>query len=184
MEGPNGQQYGEFVPGTEILANALNTLLRGRWYSETPDWLAVACAALVALLTLVDFPSRQGKQETLKQVAMVILLGALTWFLVISHSSAGWYTRRSGLAVFRLYLRFPLVLLHSPSSPAASWTSKSARWFTPKAGCGLPRERRKQIRPRSSRNLRMQAAWPFFDMFQQECTEWLRTTDFHCCLRF
>jgi len=37
MEGPNGQQYGEFVPVPEILANALNTLLRGRWYSETPD---------------------------------------------------------------------------------------------------------------------------------------------------
>jgi PAS domain S-box-containing protein len=77
MEGPNGQQYGEFVPGTEILANSLNTLLRGRWYSETPDWLAAACAALVALLTLGGVSIAQGKQEILKQVAMVILLGAL-----------------------------------------------------------------------------------------------------------
>jgi PAS domain S-box-containing protein len=77
MEGPNGQQYGEFVPGIEILANALNTLLRGRWYSETPDSLAGTCAALVALLTLGGLSIAQGKQETLKQVAMVILLGAL-----------------------------------------------------------------------------------------------------------
>src|SRR3982075_2615581 len=77
MEGPNGQQYGEFVPGAEILANSLNTLLRGRSYSETPDWLAVACAALVALLTLGGLTISQGKQEVLKQVAMVILLGAL-----------------------------------------------------------------------------------------------------------
>src|ERR1700694_3648416 len=76
-EGPNGQQYGEFVPGAEILANSLNTLLRGRWYSETPDWLAVACAALVALLTLGGLSIAQGKQEILKQVAMVTLLGAL-----------------------------------------------------------------------------------------------------------
>jgi PAS domain S-box-containing protein len=76
-EGPNGQQYGEFVPGAEILANSLNTLLRGRWYSETPDWLAVACAALVALLTLGGLSLAQGKQEVLRQVAMVILLGAL-----------------------------------------------------------------------------------------------------------
>jgi PAS domain S-box-containing protein len=77
MEGPNGQQYGEFVPGAEILANSLTTLLRGRWYSETPDWLAVACAALVALFTLGGLSIAQGKQEILKQVAMVILLGAL-----------------------------------------------------------------------------------------------------------
>jgi PAS domain S-box-containing protein len=77
MEGPNGQQYGEFVPGVEILANSLNTLLRGRWYSETPDWLAVACAALVALLTLGGLSVAQGKHEIPKQVAMVVLLGAL-----------------------------------------------------------------------------------------------------------
>jgi PAS domain S-box-containing protein len=77
MEGPNGQQYGEFVPGAEILANSLNTLLRGRWYSETSDWLAGACAALVALLTLGGLSIAQGKQEILKQVAMVVLLGAL-----------------------------------------------------------------------------------------------------------
>jgi PAS domain S-box-containing protein len=76
-EGPNGQQYGEFVPGAEILANSLNTLLRGRWYSETPDWLAVACAALVALLTLSGLSIAQGEQEVLRQVAMVVLLGAL-----------------------------------------------------------------------------------------------------------
>jgi PAS domain S-box-containing protein len=76
-EGPNGQQHGEFVPGAEILANSLNTLLRGRWYSETPDWLAVACAALVALLTLGGLSIAQGKQEVLRQVVMVILLGAL-----------------------------------------------------------------------------------------------------------
>jgi len=77
LEGPDGQQYGEFVPGAEVLANSLNTLLRGRSYSETPDWLAAACAALVALLTLGGLSISQGKQEILKQVAMVILLGAL-----------------------------------------------------------------------------------------------------------
>jgi len=76
-EGPDGQQHGEFVPGAEILANSLNTLLRRRWYSETPDWLAVACAALVGLLTLGGLSIAQGKQEVLRQVVMVILLGAL-----------------------------------------------------------------------------------------------------------
>jgi signal transduction histidine kinase/CHASE2 domain-containing sensor protein len=77
MEGPNGQQYGEFVPGAEILANSLNTLLRRRSYSETPDWIAAACAALVALLTLGGLSIAQGKHEILKQGAVVVLLGAL-----------------------------------------------------------------------------------------------------------
>jgi PAS domain S-box-containing protein len=76
-EGSNGQQYGEFVPGAEILANSLNTLLRERSYSETPDWIVATCAALVALLTLGGLSIAQGKQEVLRQVAMVILLGAL-----------------------------------------------------------------------------------------------------------
>jgi len=30
----------EVDPGVEVLANAVNTILRGRFYRETPDWLA------------------------------------------------------------------------------------------------------------------------------------------------
>ena len=77
LEGPDGQQYGEFVPGAEVLANSLNTLLRGRSYSETPDWLAAACAALVALLTLAGLSIAQGKQESLKQAIVIVLIGAM-----------------------------------------------------------------------------------------------------------
>jgi signal transduction histidine kinase/CHASE2 domain-containing sensor protein len=76
IEGPDGQQYGEFVPGVEVLANSLNTLLRGRWYSETPDWLSAVCAALVALLMLGGLSIAQGNQENLKQLAMIVLIGA------------------------------------------------------------------------------------------------------------
>jgi signal transduction histidine kinase/CHASE2 domain-containing sensor protein len=76
LEGPDGQQYGEFVPGAEVLANSLNTLLRGRSYSETPDWLAAACAALVALLTLGGLSIAQGKHENLKQLGIIVLIGA------------------------------------------------------------------------------------------------------------
>src|ERR1700730_10379208 len=65
-EGPDGRQYGEFMPGAEVLANSLNTLLRGRSYSGTPDWVAAACAALVALLTLAGLSIAQGKHENLK----------------------------------------------------------------------------------------------------------------------
>src|ERR1700676_1964150 len=87
IEGPDGQQYGEFVPGVEVLANSLNTLLRGRWYSETPDWLSAVCAALVALLLLGGLSIAQGKHENLKHLAMIVLLGgsilALSYFVFI-----------------------------------------------------------------------------------------------------
>jgi len=76
LEGAAGQQYGELVPGVEVLANSLNTLLRGRAYSETPDWLAAVCSALVALVTLGGLSIAQGKQENLKQLAMIVLIGA------------------------------------------------------------------------------------------------------------
>ena len=35
-----GNQHGSLMPGVEVLANTLNTILRSRFYSETPDWLA------------------------------------------------------------------------------------------------------------------------------------------------
>jgi PAS domain S-box-containing protein len=112
MEGPNGQQYGEFVPGAEILANSLNTLLRGRSYSETPDWLAVVCAALVALLTLGGLSIAQGEQEILKQVAMVILLGAL--ILGLSYFAfARWLIFPPMVASSVSFVfAIPLILLH------------------------------------------------------------------------
>jgi two-component system phosphate regulon sensor histidine kinase PhoR len=77
LNGPDGQQSGIFLPGAEVLANSLNTILRGRFYSETPDWLAAASAALVALFTLAGLSFTQGKQETLKQAGMIVLLGGL-----------------------------------------------------------------------------------------------------------
>src|ERR1700704_4460504 len=112
MEGPHGEQYGEFVPGAEILANSLNTFLRGRSYSETPDWLALACAALVALFTLGGLSIAQGKQEVLKQVAMVILLGAL--ILGLSYFAFTRWLVFPPIVAFGVSLvsAIPLVLLH------------------------------------------------------------------------
>jgi signal transduction histidine kinase/CHASE2 domain-containing sensor protein len=112
MEGTNGQQYGEYVPGAEILANSLNTLLRGRSYSETPDWLAAACAALVALLTLGGLSIAQGKHEVLNQVAMVILLGAL--ILGLSYFAFTRWLIFPPIVVSSVSFVFaiPLVLLH------------------------------------------------------------------------
>jgi signal transduction histidine kinase/CHASE2 domain-containing sensor protein len=112
LEGPDGQQYGEFVPGTEVLANSLNTLLRGRSYSETPDWLAAGCAALVALLTLGGLSIAQGKQESLEQAAVIVLIGAL--ILGLSYFAFTRWLIFPPLVpcTVSLVLAVPLVLLH------------------------------------------------------------------------
>ena len=64
-------QHGALMPGVEVLANALNVILRSRFYSETSDWATLLWAAGVAALTLVLLESAQGGREWLKQVAVL-----------------------------------------------------------------------------------------------------------------
>jgi len=86
-----GNQHGSLMPGVEVLANTLNTILRSRFYSETPDWLAFLCGALVAALTMFALAIAQGRHETTRQIGVlaavtgaVLLAGylAVTRFLV------------------------------------------------------------------------------------------------------
>jgi signal transduction histidine kinase/CHASE2 domain-containing sensor protein len=101
-----GDQHGSLMPGIEVLANTLNTILRSRFYSETPDWLAFVCGALVAALTMFVLAVAQGGHEVVNQigflaaVAGTVLLScylAFTRFLVfppltlslVSFASAG-----------------------------------------------------------------------------------------------
>jgi PAS domain S-box-containing protein len=111
-EGPDGQQYGEFVPGVEVLANSLNTVLRGRSYSETPDWLAAMCGALVALLTMGGLSLAQGKWESLKQLATIVMIGVL--LLGLSYLAfARWLVYPPIVpCTVALILAVPLILLH------------------------------------------------------------------------
>jgi signal transduction histidine kinase/CHASE2 domain-containing sensor protein len=111
-EGPDGQQYGEFLSGVEVLANALNTVLRGRSYSEAPDWVAATCGALIALLTLGGLSVAQGKWESLKQFATIILIGAL--ILGLSYIAFTRWLIYPPIVPTTVSLIFaiPLVLLH------------------------------------------------------------------------
>ena len=70
--GPN--QHGSLMPGVEILANTINTILRSRFYSETPDWLAFLCGALVSALTLFALLAAQGRHEAIKQIGALIAI--------------------------------------------------------------------------------------------------------------
>jgi signal transduction histidine kinase/CHASE2 domain-containing sensor protein len=93
----HGNQHGSLMPGVEALANTLNTILRSRFYSETPDWIAFLCGALVAALTMFVLAIAQGRHETVKQI------GALA-------AAAGAVLAASYLA-FTRYLVFPPLTL-------------------------------------------------------------------------
>lgn len=82
-DGAQGRQHGEWMPGVEILANTLQTILRARFYREMSDGLAVLGAALTAGAVLLLLGVTQGRREVLKQTAA--LLGLLAVLLLGSY---------------------------------------------------------------------------------------------------
>jgi signal transduction histidine kinase/CHASE2 domain-containing sensor protein len=64
-------QHGALMPGVEVLANAVNTILRSRFYSDTSDFGALLWAAIAAALTLVLLDAAQGGHELLKEIAVL-----------------------------------------------------------------------------------------------------------------
>jgi len=75
-EGAVGEQYGELMPGVEVLANAINTILRSRFYHEPPEWLALLLTTIVAAAVVGLLGVAQGRFETLKQLAVIFGLFA------------------------------------------------------------------------------------------------------------
>jgi CHASE2 domain-containing sensor protein len=95
----HADQHGSLMPGVEVLANAVNTILRSRFYSDTSDWAAFFCSVLIALATLGLLEAAQGGSEFLKQLA-VLAGAALAWLLAS-------------------YLIFTRLLVFPPLGPAA-----------------------------------------------------------------
>ena len=89
-----GDQHGALMPGVEVLANALNTILRSRFYAPTPDWLAFLFAALAAAAILGLLAVAQGRHEMFKQMGALagraagILLAGYCAVHALSHLSA------------------------------------------------------------------------------------------------
>ena len=69
-------QHGALMPGVEVLANALNTILRSRFYSDTSDSAGLLWAAIAAALTLMLLDAAQGGHEFLKQIAVLASVAA------------------------------------------------------------------------------------------------------------
>ncbi|MGI8787890.1 MAG: ATP-binding protein, partial [Pyrinomonadaceae bacterium] len=79
-ENAEGDQHGDLMSGVEILANEINTILRGRFYQNVSDWTVALCAALVAMLVIFLTGIAEGKFEVLKQIGF---LGALCLLILI-----------------------------------------------------------------------------------------------------
>jgi PAS domain S-box-containing protein len=71
-----GNQHGSLMPGVEVLANALNTILRARFYAATPDWMGFVLAALAAAATLGLLALAQGRHEMMQQIGVLAGLAA------------------------------------------------------------------------------------------------------------
>jgi PAS domain S-box-containing protein len=76
-ENAEGDQHGDLMPGVEILANSVNTILRGRFYRPVSDWTAAFLAALAAISVLFLMGIAEGRFEAAKQIGVLGGLFAL-----------------------------------------------------------------------------------------------------------
>jgi PAS domain S-box-containing protein len=72
-EDAHGNQQGASLPGVEVLANALNTIVLGHFYTAIPDSLAFLCAALAAGLMLFLLSRAERKSGVPRHSAAVLL---------------------------------------------------------------------------------------------------------------
>ncbi len=70
-------QHGALIPGVEVLANTIHVILSSRYYAESSDLAAFLWGATVALLTLLLLEWAQGGHEVLKQLGVLVGMGAL-----------------------------------------------------------------------------------------------------------
>ncbi len=79
-ENAEGDQHGDLMPGVEILANEINTILRGRFYRNVSDWTVALCAAFIAIFVILLTSIAEGKFEAAKQIGG---LGALCLLILV-----------------------------------------------------------------------------------------------------
>ncbi|HEU0176489.1 MAG TPA: CHASE2 domain-containing protein [Blastocatellia bacterium] len=78
---PFSDRNGALTSGVEVSANAITTILRSRFYRETPDWIAALLAALLAAIVVGALILAQGNREFIKQIAALLGIAALTLWL-------------------------------------------------------------------------------------------------------
>jgi PAS domain S-box-containing protein len=76
------------MPGVEVLANQLSTILRERFYREPPDWLVFLCSALVA--AAVSLSAALGGGLPRQLAALALLAAAIVAGSVLAFSRWMW----------------------------------------------------------------------------------------------
>ena len=76
----HADQHGALMPGVEVLANAVNVILRSRYYTAMGDFGSFFWAAMIAALTLLLLESAQGGREFIKQILVLAGVAALIVF--------------------------------------------------------------------------------------------------------
>ncbi len=76
-ESAEGDHHGDLMPGVEILANEINTILRGRFYQPVSDATAALFAAFAAIAVLFLSGIAEGKLAVAKQIGGLGVLFAL-----------------------------------------------------------------------------------------------------------
>jgi signal transduction histidine kinase len=75
---------GALMSGVEVSANAVTTILRSRFYRQTPDWMTALAAALAAAGVIVALSLAQGDRELARQIlalaGMIGLVLGLCYF--------------------------------------------------------------------------------------------------------
>ncbi len=121
-----GDRSGALIPGVEVSANAITTILRSRFYRETPDWMAALIAALVAVVVIGAITLAQGGRELIRQIAallgITILILGLS-YLVFVHSMT---TPPLISAIVSLIVTAPLALLLRSLTASASLDDRIA----------------------------------------------------------
>lgn len=74
---PRADQHGSLMPGVEVLANEMNTILRGRFYADLSGWALFFWAAVIAAITVGLLEAAQGRHEMAKQVGVMAALGGM-----------------------------------------------------------------------------------------------------------
>ncbi len=72
-----GRLRSDLMPGVEILANQVNTILRERFYREVSDWMAFLCSALIVSWVIIFAALAQGSHEIARQIAALGILLAM-----------------------------------------------------------------------------------------------------------
>ena len=130
VEGPGGQQHGELMPGVEVLANSINTVLRSRFYHEVPEWLAALLAAMVAVVVVGLLAVAQGRFEAVKQLAA--LLGVIAVIIGLSYIAfARWlFVAPVVPALISFAVAVPLSLLKRSLSTSSDLDTRIAELVT------------------------------------------------------